>query len=107
MGGVDHHVRVRHLLVWIEFRIPLSHVIFSLRFYHPQELLGNASNNAVVKQELDPPIVAWFSADLSRGLPSVSYLEAGAVRVYLWLVESSDTKAEFLLCRPLSYCTER
>ena len=60
MGGVDHHVRVRHLLVWIEFRIPLSHVIFSLRFYHPQELLGNASNNAVVKQELDPPIVAWF-----------------------------------------------
>ena len=43
------------------------------------------------------------SANLSRGLPSVSYLEAGAVRVYFWSVDSSDTKAEFVLCR--SFCT--
>ena len=42
-------------------QFPLSHgKTFHLRFFHPQELLGNADNNTVVKQELDPPIVARF-----------------------------------------------
>ena len=59
--GVDHHVRVRHLLTWIDFHRFLYRMegpsIYD--FFLPQELLGNADKNTV-KQKLDPPIVARF-----------------------------------------------
>ena len=59
--GIDHHVRVRHLLTWMDFHRFLSRMegpsIYDL--FLPQELLGNV-DKTTVKQELDPPIVARF-----------------------------------------------
>ena len=59
---MDHYRGLRHLFEWISFQNPATaEGDFEFGFFlHPQELQGNADMDTVVKQELDPPIVARF-----------------------------------------------